>query len=117
MSASVATFSIPAEVSDEIVMAQLGEGSKEALAILFRRYAHIVRSIAYRAVRDGSEADDLVQDIFLLVHRDARAFDCAKGSARAWILQLLIVVPSHATDICPRAISTTGLTCMMWQTN
>jgi RNA polymerase sigma-70 factor (ECF subfamily) len=88
MNASVASFSVSAEVSDEIVMAQLGEGSTEALAILFRRYAHVVRSIAYRAVRDGSEADDLVQDIFLLVHRDARAFDCAKGSARAWILQI-----------------------------
>jgi RNA polymerase sigma-70 factor, ECF subfamily len=79
---------VPAEVSDEIVMAQLGEGSREALAILFRRYAHVVRSITYRAVRDRSEANDLVQDISLLVNRDARAFDCAKGSERSWILRI-----------------------------
>jgi RNA polymerase sigma-70 factor, ECF subfamily len=77
-----------AEASDEDLMTQLGEGSSEALAILFRRYAHAVRSIAYRAVRDGPEADDLVQDIFLLVHRDAKAFDIAKGPARAWIFQI-----------------------------
>jgi hypothetical protein len=71
-----------AEASDEALMVQLGEGSPEALTVLFRRYARVVRSVASRAVRDGSEADDLVQDIFLLVYRDANAFDHEKGSAR-----------------------------------
>jgi RNA polymerase sigma-70 factor (ECF subfamily) len=42
----------------------------------------------YRAVRDVSEADDLVQDVFLVVHRDAKAFDSSKGSARGWLLQI-----------------------------
>ena len=77
-----------AEAPDEFLMAQLGGGNREALAILFRRYARTVRSIAYRAVRDAAEADDLVQDVFLLIHRDSKAFDSAKGSARAWILQI-----------------------------
>jgi RNA polymerase sigma-70 factor (ECF subfamily) len=77
-----------AEVSDEALMAQLREGNREALAILFRRYARAARSVAYRALRDASEADDLVQDTFLLVHRDAKAFDREKGSARSWILQI-----------------------------
>jgi RNA polymerase sigma-70 factor (ECF subfamily) len=79
---------LQAEASDEELMTQLGEGNSEALAILFRRYARAVHSIAYRAVRDGPEADDLVQDIFLLVHRDAKAFNGAKGPARAWIFQI-----------------------------
>ena len=77
-----------AEASDEVLMAQMSEGDSEALAIMFRRYGRTVRSIAYRAVRDGSEADDLVQDIFLMVHRHSRAFDSAKGSARVWIFQI-----------------------------
>jgi RNA polymerase sigma-70 factor (ECF subfamily) len=77
-----------AEASDEALIVQIREGSREALTVLFRRYARLVRSVAYRAVRDGSEADDLVQDIFLFVYRDANAFDCEKGSARAWILQI-----------------------------
>jgi RNA polymerase sigma-70 factor (ECF subfamily) len=76
------------EVSDEALMVQLGSGSREALAMLFRRYARTVRGIAYRALRDSSEADDLVQDIFLVVDRDAKAFDAAKGAARSWICQI-----------------------------
>ena len=50
-------------------MARVCEGDKEALASLFRRYARVVRGVAYRVLRDTSEAHDLLQDIFLLVHR------------------------------------------------
>lgn len=76
------------EISDEDLMSQVCGGSKEALAILFRRYARIVRGVAYRVLRDASEADDLLQDIFLLIHRLCGTFDSSKGSARFWILQM-----------------------------
>lgn len=69
-------------------MARVCEGDKEGLALLFARYAHIVRGVAYRVLRDVSEADDLLQDIFLLVHRLCGTFNGSKGSARFWILQM-----------------------------
>jgi RNA polymerase sigma-70 factor (ECF subfamily) len=77
-----------AEVSDEALMASICTGDKEALALLFRRYARIVRGVAYRVLRDASEADDMVQEIFLLIHRDCQTFDSSKGPARFWILQM-----------------------------
>jgi RNA polymerase sigma-70 factor, ECF subfamily len=73
---------------DELLLIKVGEGNSEALAILFRRFARFVRSIAYRAVRDAAEADDLVQDIFLLINDHAKGFDPTRGSARVWILQI-----------------------------
>ena len=76
------------ELSDEALLADVSKGSREGLAILFRRYAQIVRGVAYRVLRDASEADDLLQDIFLLVHRLCGTFDNSKGSARFWILQM-----------------------------
>jgi RNA polymerase sigma-70 factor (ECF subfamily) len=69
-------------------MAGVCEGSREVLALLFRRHARVVRGVAYRVLRDSSEADDLLQDIFLLVHRLCKTFDSSKGSARFWILQM-----------------------------
>ncbi len=78
----------PTALSDEALMALIFEGDKAALASLFRRYARVVRGVAYRVLRDASEADDLLQDIFLLVHRLCGTFDSAKGSARFWILQM-----------------------------
>jgi RNA polymerase sigma-70 factor (ECF subfamily) len=76
------------EASDEVLLTGVCEGSREALAVLFRRHARIVRGVAYRVLRDPSEADDLLQDIFLLVHRLCKTFDSSKGSAKFWILQM-----------------------------
>ena len=79
---------VEAAACDEALMAQICEGSREALAVLFRRYARNVRGVAYQVLRDASEADDLLQDIFLLVQRLCGTFDTSKGSARFWILQM-----------------------------
>ncbi len=69
-------------------MAGICGGDRDALGLLFRRYARMVRGVAYRVLRDASEADDLLQDIFLLVHRLCRTFNNSKGPARFWILQM-----------------------------
>jgi len=76
------------EVCDEALMAQICEGGREALALLFRRYAGLVRGVAYRVLRDASEADDLLQDVFVLIHRLCRTFDGSKSPAKFWILQM-----------------------------
>src|SRR5215831_1084158 len=76
------------EFSDEVLLKQTADGNSEALSSLFRRYARIVRGVAYRVLRDTSESDDLLQDIFLLVRRLSATFDCTKGSAGFWILQM-----------------------------
>ena len=73
---------------DETLLTSIGQGDKEALGLLFRRYARVVRSVAYRVLRDASEADDLLQDIFVLIHRLSRTFDSSKASAQFWILQM-----------------------------
>jgi RNA polymerase sigma-70 factor (ECF subfamily) len=76
------------EFSDEALMAEVCLGSREALAILFRRYARPVRGVALRVLKDASEADDLLQDVFLLIHRLCATFDRSKASAQFWILQM-----------------------------
>lgn len=74
--------------TDDELICRVCQGDREALASLFRRYARVVRGVAYKVLRDASEADDLLQDIFLLVHRLCGTFDSSKGSARFWILQM-----------------------------
>ena len=76
------------ELSDECLMVRVGEKGGEALALLFRRYSRLVRGVAVRILRDASEADDLLQDIFLFVHRKASIFDPKKCSVRSWIVQM-----------------------------
>jgi len=74
--------------SDETLLAQVGEGSREALSLLFQRYARLVHVVSNRILRDKAEADDLLQEVFLFLHRKGGSFDPSRGSARSWIVQM-----------------------------
>lgn len=79
---------VGAEIPDEVLMARVGNGDKESLACLFHRYARLVRAVGYKILRDDSEADDLLQDLFLFIHQKSTVFDSSKSSARSWIVQM-----------------------------
>ena len=74
--------------TDELLLAQTANGSKQALGLLFRRYRRSVLSVASRILRDGIEAEDLCQDVFVLLFQKAKLFDPGKGSASSWIIQI-----------------------------
>jgi len=76
------------EISDETLLEQVCQGTKEALAVLFRRHARTVRNVAYRILRNEAEADDLVQDVFIFIFRKAVLFSAAHCTARSWIVQV-----------------------------
>jgi len=76
------------EITDEALIGRVQTGDREALASLFRRYAHPVRNVGQRILRDKAEADDLVQEVFLYIHRKSVLFEGSKGSARSWIIQV-----------------------------
>lgn len=76
------------DAGDEILLAAAAHGSKEALGILFRRYRRAVLNVAQRILRDPSEAEDLCQEVFLLLFQKAKLFDANKGTAASWIVQI-----------------------------
>jgi RNA polymerase sigma-70 factor, ECF subfamily len=78
----------PIQPSDEALVGMVSSGEEDALAALFRRYARLIRSVGQRTLRDSGEADDLVQEVFLYIHRRSKLFDPSKGSARSWIFQV-----------------------------
>jgi RNA polymerase sigma-70 factor (ECF subfamily) len=87
--ATSAAVSSPADdVSDERLVVRVSEGNREELAILFRRYSRLLRGVALRILRDDSEADDLLQELFLFLYRKASIFDSKKSSFRSWIVQM-----------------------------
>ena len=76
------------EPSDETLVARVCSDDSDALGLLFNRYARLVWSIGSRILRNNEEADDLLQDVFLLVRRRASVFDPTKGSVRSLLVQM-----------------------------
>jgi RNA polymerase sigma-70 factor, ECF subfamily len=75
--------------SDESLLSKICAGDREALGTIFRRYARIALAVGRRILRDDAEADDLVQDVFLYIHRKCRVYNSAKGPASSWIVQTI----------------------------
>ena len=73
--------------SDGTLLARMRADDKEALGLLFRRYARLVHSIGKRILHDPAEAEDFVQELFLHLFRKAYLYDSSRGPARGWIVQ------------------------------
>jgi RNA polymerase sigma-70 factor, ECF subfamily len=74
--------------ADGQLLSDIAQGQKDALAIIFRRYASPIRSIGMKVLRNRQEAEDLVQEVFLTVFRSAAQFSPARQKASSWILHI-----------------------------
>ena len=77
------------------LIVRLQRRDPQALAELYDRYGRIAYSLIVRMVRDGSIAEDLLQEAFLRVWNGAQGFDAARGSIGSW---LLAVAHNRAID-------------------
>lgn len=62
-------------ISDRELIVQLCQGSLEALGLLYDRYQRMVYRTALAITGDPDAAADLLQDVFLRLHRFARRID------------------------------------------
>jgi len=76
------------DISDEVLIEQVGEGKRDALSELLRRHMRTVRSIGFRILRDEGEAEDLVQEVFFFVFRRAHLFRTSTSTATSWLIHL-----------------------------
>jgi RNA polymerase sigma-70 factor, ECF subfamily len=68
-------------------MSRLAAGRQEAIGPLHARYAPILFGMAAQAL-DRATAEEIVQDVFLTVWRNASSYDPAQGPVRPWLLQI-----------------------------
>lgn len=74
--------------SDEELMAWIQAKDHQALDQLYARYSRLVFGIAFRVLNDKSEAEEVVQEVFLTIYQKASQFDPAKGGGKTWLVQI-----------------------------
>jgi RNA polymerase sigma-70 factor (ECF subfamily) len=74
-------------LADEQLLGNINHGCQECFGLLFRRHFRSVLGIAFKILRDQTEAEDILQEVFLAIHLQQERFDPAKGTVRTWILQ------------------------------
>lgn len=63
-------------------------GDEEAFAELFRKYKSLVYKTAYLMLDDADEAEDVLQEVFVKVHRSLSTFKPSKGAFTSWLCRI-----------------------------
>jgi RNA polymerase sigma-70 factor (ECF subfamily) len=79
----------PARLADEDLLTLVERGDAEAFEVVYDRHSRVAYSLAFRLLGDRQSAEDLVQDAFLAVWRNASAYASARGSVRNWLLSIV----------------------------
>ncbi len=90
-------------VSDEDLVVRLRERDANAFTALYDRYCRMAFGLAYRMLTDPAAAEDVVQEAFLSVWRQADTFRPERSAARTWILS---IVHHRAVDRLRRGTTT-----------
>ena len=74
-------------LTDEALLHNIAHGCEDCFDLLFLRFFRPVLNMAFKIIRDRSEAEDVVQEVFLAIHEQRERFDPSLGSARTWVIQ------------------------------
>jgi RNA polymerase sigma-70 factor (ECF subfamily) len=86
-------------VEDEVLVRRVASGDERALSGLYDRYAGLVYGTGMRYLGDRGTAEELVQDVFTSVWKNAGGFDPARASFATWLYR---ITRNRATDLIRR---------------
>jgi RNA polymerase sigma-70 factor (ECF subfamily) len=84
-----------AALDDRALSDLLARGDRQALGLLYERYAGLVFGVALRVLKDRADAEELVQETFLEAWRRATQYEPARATPAGW---LITIARSRAID-------------------
>jgi RNA polymerase sigma-70 factor, ECF subfamily len=85
----------PSASSDAELLASIAGGDERAIARLYDAYARAVFALAFRITGTQADAEEVVQETFAQVWRDAASYDGSRATALTW---LVMIARSRALD-------------------
>ncbi|HEY5005555.1 MAG TPA: sigma-70 family RNA polymerase sigma factor [Ktedonobacteraceae bacterium] len=80
---------LAADLSDEELLRAIADKKVWAMEPLYERYSHLLYSLAYRVVTDTQVAEDLLQETFFAVWRNASSYSSQSGLVRSWLISII----------------------------
>jgi RNA polymerase sigma-70 factor (ECF subfamily) len=80
---------LPADSTTAVHLIQrVANQDREAFSQLYERFSSLVFTLAMRMLKTRSEAEDLLQAVFVQVWRQARAYSAERDSLEGWIINI-----------------------------
>ena len=77
-------FSSPDDA--ELLIARIAEGDRDAFSRFYDAFAGTAFGLIRRVLRDPAPSEEVLQDVFWQVWRDAPQYDARRGTPAAWVL-------------------------------
>ena len=84
----MSTTPSPASYQDAELMRKVAQGDKSAFGYLFDRYSQLALNLAWRVLNEKQEAEDVVQEVFMHLWRNASSYDRQRGNLSTWIVMI-----------------------------
>jgi RNA polymerase sigma-70 factor (ECF subfamily) len=78
----------PVQREDDDLMARIAAGSQRSLAELIARHGRGLQSFAARYLGNSSDAEDVVQDVFVTAWKNANRYDPQKARVSTWLYKI-----------------------------
>src|SRR4051812_4256125 len=75
-------------VGDETLMEKITQRQQPALSELYSRYSRSLRALIGSVVHEESEADDVLQESFLQIWREAHHYSPKAGKPLGWVITI-----------------------------
>jgi RNA polymerase sigma-70 factor (ECF subfamily) len=72
----------------DALMARIAKGDEHAFAELYDELAPTVYGIVLRVVRDPAQSEEVTQEVFVELWRQAARYDAARGGVRGWAVTI-----------------------------
>jgi RNA polymerase sigma-70 factor (ECF subfamily) len=73
---------------DEALMEKISQRQQPALDELYGRYGQTLRAVIDSVVHEGAEADDVLQEIFLQIWKEANNYSPKAGKPLGWVVTI-----------------------------
>ncbi|MBV9228682.1 MAG: sigma-70 family RNA polymerase sigma factor [Chloroflexi bacterium] len=77
------------EANDEQLIIEIANGAVWAMETLYERYHRMLYAFAYHIVSDRQVAEDLLQEVFVSIWRNAASYSPTSGAARSWLISIV----------------------------
>ena len=76
---------MPETADDQLLLHQLARGDEHAFSVIYDRYQRVIHRFAYHMSGDQATAEEITQEVFMLLIRKPRKFDPQKGSVGGYL--------------------------------
>jgi RNA polymerase sigma-70 factor (ECF subfamily) len=97
--------------AEQVLIRRCQAGDDEAFGVLFEQYKNLVYRTTYLTLGSQADAEDILQEVFLRVHRALDGYDPRRGSFSTWLYRITVNRCLNQRRSRPAAVSLEEIAC------